>query len=71
MSEDKNRGIGKKEVSFKTLKIKPETYRKIISCKSRLESENFELLSFDSVINQLVENFDPSSIKKVNKEREK
>lgn len=47
-----------KKYDFKTLKIRPETYEKLVGCKSKIEGEKKALQSFDSVINVLIEMFD-------------
>lgn len=47
-----------KKYDFKTLKIRPETYQKLVGCKSKIEGERKALQSFDSVINVLIEVFD-------------
>ena len=50
MAENKNR-----KYEFKTLKVRPLTYKRIVKCKSRIEAGNGELVSFDKVLNNLID----------------
>lgn len=43
---------------FKTLKVRPTTHKRIIKCKAKIENDNGKLLSFDSVINFLLDRFE-------------
>ncbi len=40
---------------LKTIKIKPDTYNKLIKAKARLEFERTELHSFDGLIDHLLD----------------
>ena len=40
---------------LKTIKLKPETYSKLIQAKARLEYKKKELHSFDALVDHLVE----------------
>ena len=40
---------------LKTIKLKPETYRKMIKAKARLEFEKTQLHSFDGLIGHLLD----------------
>ena len=40
---------------FKTLKVRPLTYKKLIKLKSSIESEKEELYSFDGIINYIID----------------
>ena len=44
--------------NFKTLKIRPETYKKMVKCKARIENTDGELASFDKVVKILLELFE-------------
>lgn len=50
-----------KKYDFKTLKIRPGTHKKIIRCKSKIEMESGSLVSFDKMINYLIEHFENNS----------
>ena len=42
---------------LKTIKLKPQTYSKLIRAKARLEFERSELHSFDGLIDHLIESY--------------
>ena len=41
--------------NFKTIKVRPTTYRRLIKLKALIEGEKQELLSFDSMINHVLD----------------
>ncbi len=43
---------------FKTLKVRPITYQRIVKFKGKVETKNGALFSFDGVINHLMDNFE-------------
>jgi hypothetical protein len=43
---------------FKTLKVRPTTYERIVKCKGKVEIKNGLLFSFDGVINHLIDIFE-------------
>ena len=47
-----------RKYDFKTLKVRPVTHKRIIKYKARVENDHGKLLSFDTVINFLLDKFE-------------
>lgn len=48
------------KTDFKTVKVKSDTHKRIVKCKSRVEGEDGNLLSFDAMLNILIDFYESS-----------
>ena len=47
-------GVKSEKYNFKTIKIRPLTYKRLIKFKSTIENDRQELYSFDEIINHIL-----------------
>ena len=52
--------VDNRRYDFKTIKVRPKTHKKMIKCKAKVETQNGELISFDTILNLLIEHFENS-----------